>query len=94
MDVQLYTVIKCISCSAHRKEVVKVCDQYGLTLKIYDIDDEKYLYQCLSAMKMYGVTKTPSIILTNDSGNRYTIQGIRDSIRKLKEKIDEERSND
>ena len=85
--------MNCVSCSAHRKEVIKLCSEYSIVPKIYDVDDEKYLYQSLSAMKKYGVNKTPSIVVIKGSDHSKTIQGIKDSIKKLKDILDEERNN-
>lgn len=87
MKVHLYTVGNCISCGVHKKEVEKVLIKNAIPLKIIDVDDEKYLYMALSAMRKYEILKTPAIVVFRGDEMIAVIEGIQNTIEKLERLI-------
>lgn len=93
MRILLFTVINCVACGKHRKELISLAEEMNVSVNVYDIDDARYLHMCLKAMQLYGVKKTPSIVLLDEQNKMITtIQGISHSLEKLKTKINEERN--
>jgi hypothetical protein len=91
MRILLFTVLNCIACDSHRKELIAMADNEKISYSIYNIDDPQYFHLALKGMQLYGIQKTPSVILLKDSKQIITIQGVARSIEKLKQKIDEHR---
>lgn len=95
MRVLLFTIVGCIGCDGHRRDVEKMCARLMVSLNVYNIDDPRYFQMSLHAMRKYGVRKTPSIVVLNEVGEIVaTIQGIRHTLEKLETLINEKRSND
>jgi hypothetical protein len=86
MKIFLFTVLNCKGCAAHLKELHEFCTEANLVLRVYDIDSEKHVMLVLTAMRKYGIRKTPSIVLIKEDGFE-SFQGIENSINELKEKI-------
>lgn len=93
MRVLLFTVLNCIACDKHRRELIELMKDMQVSINVYNIDDPRYLHLSLKAMQLYGVKKTPSIVLLNEENKLITtIQGISHSLEKLTNKINEERN--
>lgn len=94
MRILLFTVLNCIACDKHRRELTELARTLNISLNIYNIDDPRYLNVALKAMQLYGVRKTPSIILLNEENKLIaSMQGIAHSLEHLTKKIDEERNS-
>lgn len=94
MRVLLFTILNCSVCDKHQHELVELAKNMDVCLKVHNIDDPRNFHISLKAMKLYGIRKTPSIILLDESNKMIAcIQGIPNSIEKLKEKINEERNS-
>jgi len=95
MRILLFTVLNCIACDAHRKQVIELCRNCYVSLNIYDIDDPRYLTTSLAAMRKWNIQKTPSIVVLDECGNLVgTIQGINHSLEKLGKIIHEKRQEE
>jgi hypothetical protein len=74
--------------------LIELAKNLNVSLNVYNIDDTRYFNVALKAMQLYGVKKTPSIILLNEENRMLiTIQGIAHSLERLTKKIDEERNS-
>lgn len=90
MRILLFTMLSCMACNAHRKEVTELTRNALVSLNVYDIDDPRYLTINLGAMRKWNIQKTPSIVVLNEEGNLVTtIQGINHSVEKLRNVIHE-----
>ena len=94
MRILLFTVLNCIACDKHRRELIELAKNLNVSLNVYNIDDPRYLNVALKAMQLYGVKKTPSIILLNEENKMIaSVQGVANSLERLTKKIDEERNS-
>lgn len=95
MRILLFTVLNCIGCDAHRRELERMCARLQVSLNVYNVDDERYFQMSLRAMKLYGVRKTPSIVVLNEANEIVTtLQGVKNTLQKLEQLINEKRNSD
>lgn len=84
MRILLFTILGCVGCDSHRRDLEKLCARLSVSLNVYNIDDPRYFQMSLHAMRKYEVRKTPSIVVLSEDGEAITvIQGIRHTLEKI-----------
>lgn len=92
MQVLLFTILNCVACNAHRKELTTLSREFGFDLRVFDVDDPNNFHLVLKAMQKHDLMKTPSLVLLDENREPLlTLQGIPNSIETLKRKLYEER---